>query len=224
MSNTLPVKVDDLVGALTKTLQRSNISDNDGMSYLKLTKGGFWVYGSDDMETEEDSLWAVNPASFATGYIAWGDASNVLGEEMAPVTDEPILKASLPDVGGQWNQQVAMQLVCVSGEDTGTQVLYKSSSHGGRKRFNEFLQQVLVQLTSGVAGDKVVPVIKLESDSYKHKKYGQIYQPVFTIDKWVTMSDGFDTAAADEPAAEPVAEPEPEPKPARKRRSRRKAA
>ena len=216
----LPMKIDDLVGGLTKTVQRSTLDNPDGMSYLKLNKGGFWIYGSDDVEVEEDALWAVNPHSFAVGYIAWGDASNVLGEEMVSVTDDPIIASSLPDVGAKWNQQVAMQLVCVSGEDKGEQVLYKSSSHGGRKRFNEFLQQVLVQLTSGISDNNVVPVIELASDSYKHKQYGTIYQPMFNIDSWRTMEDGID-GSPDEPAEpEPVAEPAK--KPARRRR--RKAA
>jgi len=221
----LPSVVNDIVGGLQKTVARSNIDDSGGMSYLKLSKAGFWVYGSDDMEVEDESLWAVNPNSFATGYIAWGDASNVLGEEMRSVIDDPILLSDLPDVGAKWAQQVAMQLVCVSGEDTGEQVLYKSSSHGGRKRYNEFLQQVIAQLTSGVSGEAIVPVILLESDSYKHKKYGTIYQPVFSIQKWVTMDDGFSDAATAEPVAEePVAEPEPAKKPRSRRKRRAKAA
>lgn len=214
----LPIVVNDLVAGLTKAVQSSE-TNNEGGSFLKMNKAGYWIYGSDDIETEDGSQWGVNPSSFATGFIAWGD-SEVLGEEMASVMGDPIIKANLPDVGATWQQQVAMQLVCVSGEDKGEQVLFKSSSHGGRKRFNDFLQQVIAQLTSGNAGDKVVPVIELDSDSYKHKSYGKIYQPIFSIKSWATQDATLETVD-DEPAA--IAEPEPEPEPKRKRRARRAA-
>jgi hypothetical protein len=223
MTTNLPVTANDLVGALSKTVtRRSNL--DDGMSYLRLNKGGIWIYGSDDVEVEPESLWAVNPSSFAEGYICWGD-SEVLGEEMVSISADPILLSTLPDLGRPWQAQCAMQLVCVSGEDKGTQVVYKTSSKGGTGRFKEFLQQFLIHLEANPGTDKFVPVVELLEDSYKHKKYGTIFKPIFQIKEWLTMDDDSynapsgNTDDSDADPSEPVSEPA---KPARRRR--RKAA
>ena len=144
--NNLPVSASDLVGAIAKTTQRLS-SGSEGMSYLKLSKGGFWIFGVDDIEVEDESLWAVNPNSLAVGYVAWpiNGTGKPLGEEMRGITDDPIIESQLPDVGpnGQWAQQVGMQLMCVSGEDTGTGVVFKASSKGGLGGFNDFLNAVM---------------------------------------------------------------------------------
>lgn len=210
MTTNLPVNTADLIGALTAAVSRGQVDQTMG-SYLKLSKGGFWVYGSDDIEVEDNALWAVDPRSFSTGYVAWG-ASEILGEEMASIHADPIALANLPDVGKSWTAQVSMQMVCINGEDKGTAVVYKNSSQGGRQRFNEFLQQVLIQYSANVGTDKIVPVVSLGEDSYKHKEYGKIHKPIFLIKQWLTMDDGFEVVeeeAAEEPAPEPA-------KPARK--------
>jgi len=43
-----------------------------GTVILKMDKTGHWVFGADQTEIEEGSLWAANPFSFVHGYIAWG--------------------------------------------------------------------------------------------------------------------------------------------------------
>ncbi len=50
-----------------------------GVVILKMDKTGHWVFGADQTEVEDDSLWAINPFSFVHGFIAWGDGE-VLGE------------------------------------------------------------------------------------------------------------------------------------------------
>ncbi len=233
----LPISAADLIGAITKTTTQLAV-DASGMSYLRLHKGGFFVYGADDIEVEEDSQWAVNPNSFALGYIAWPTEATgkPLGEEMRSITDDPIVMSTLPQVNGEWTQQVAMQLMCVSGEDVGTQAVFKSSSKGGINGFNDFLNQVLIQLKSNVGTDKVVPVIELTVTSYKHPKYGKIYTPVFAIKSWTTMDDMPEPDTedkpdepdtddqTDQPEPAPVAEEKQEPAAAPKRRRRRKSA
>lgn len=207
----LPITAEDLIGAITKTTTVL-ASDMSGKAYLKLHKGGFFVYGSEEIEVEENSQWAVNPHSFALGYVAWpkGSQGAPLGEEMRSITDDPVIMSSLPDVDGVWTQQVAMQLMCVSGEDKGTEVVYKASSKGGINGFNDFLNQVLINLKANIGSDSVVPVIVLEVKHYKHPEHGKIYTPVFMIKSWSTMDDmPTPDAEEDEP---PVVEPEPEKK------------
>jgi len=56
-----------------------------GSVILKMDKRGDWVFGADQTEVDEGTLWAVNPFSFVHGYIAWGDGE-VLGEKMVSVS------------------------------------------------------------------------------------------------------------------------------------------
>ena len=214
---TLPVNVNALIGAIETTVAIQQ-ADTGGKSFLRLDRGGFFVYGADDVEVEEKSKWAVNPNSFATGYIAWSDSSNApVGEEMRPITGTPVTQAELPQVAGEWAQQVGMQLVCISGEDKGQEVVFKSSSRGGRSAFTDLLNQVVTHLNANAGTEEVVPVVTLSVESYKHQKYGKINTPAFNISEWKKMDDTT-VAEPEEPVAleEPVAE-EP---PAKRRRRR----
>ena len=219
MSSNLPISAVDLVGAIVKTTN-ALAADMSGKAYLKLHKGGFFVYGADDMEVEEGSKWAVNPNSFALGYVAWPDEGTgaPLGEEMRSITDDPIVMSALPQTDGKWVQQVGMQLMCVSGEDVGTETVFKASSKGGINGFNDFLNQVLVHLKANTDTDRVVPVVELEVADYKHPKYGKIYTPIFTIKSWSTMDEmPTEDAPEKEPEAEtPALENKPEPEPEKK--------
>lgn len=224
MSNNLPINAKDFIGALARTTQRLG-SNETGMSYLKLSKGGFFVYGVDDLETEDGSQWAVNPNSLAVGYVAWpiNGTGKPLGEEMRGIADDPIIESRLPSVGDNaaWTQQVGMQLMCVSGEDKGVGVVFKASSKGGISGFSAFLNDVMTHL-SGNPGDKIVPVIELEVNDYKHPTYGKIYTPVFTIKKWTTM-DAMPQEDEPETAQEQEDEQEDEPAPKATRKAKAKA-
>lgn len=224
--NNLPVNVNDLIGGLARTTQ-TLASDSTGQSFLKLHKGGFFVYGQDETEVEEGSLWAVNPNSFMVGYIAWPaeGTGKPLGEEMRTITEDPLVHSTLPDVGAPWVQQAGFQVMCISGEDTGQQCIFKSSSKGGLRGVNDFLNEVMAHLQANPGTEETVPVLKLEVESYKHSTYGKINTPTFTIQKWVKIDEMPVAEEEDlepEVDAEPEVAPEPEKKPVRRRR--RKAA
>ncbi len=61
--NNLPISADELISAISKTTS-ALAADTTGKAYLRLHKGGFFVYGADDIEVEEGSEWAVNPNTF----------------------------------------------------------------------------------------------------------------------------------------------------------------
>lgn len=180
-----------------------------GFVILKMDKRGDWVYGANQTEVEADTLWAVNPASFVHGYIAWGDAV-VLGEVMVPVT-EPLPQPGEAPAGAEkgWQVQVGMGLKCVSGPDKDMEVRFTVTSVGGKKA----VQQLGISIAQQIEADqtKPVPVVKLKTDSYKHKMYGKIFTPVFEIVEWVGM-DGKSAEVADEASTDEAA-------PARRRRA-----
>jgi hypothetical protein len=187
--------------------------------HLKMEKTGDWVFGSDEIEVEPESTWAIDPESLVRGFVAWGN-SEVLGEEMASILAEPIIQSDLPDVGAKWGTQVGFSLKCLDGEHEGTVASYKASSRGAQKAFKALVQEILKRAQASETD--LLPVVVLESESYKHKTYGKIYNPILSIDEWVSMDDIADVAAPEpEPVVEKEPEPEPEVKP--KRRRRRKA-
>lgn len=197
---------------------------------LRLLRDGMWVFGAENVEPEEGSKWAINPYSFQHGYICWGDNSNVLGEVMVPVMQPLPQRSELADMGEDkdgkpfvWQDQLSFQLQCISGEDRGVQVLFKTTSVGGKRATGEMANRISSRAVDG--SDELIPVVHLSVDSYQHKQYGKIYTPVFEIVEWIAASDEAPEQEA-EPAQQAEAATEPAanadaPKPTgRRRRSR----
>jgi hypothetical protein len=174
-----------------------------GMAILKMDKTGHWVFGADQTEAEDNSLWAINPFSFVHGYIAWGDGE-VLGEKMVSVA-EPLPELD-PAPGGAkrgWEMQIGMTLACTNGEDEGLQARYSVTSVGGKRA----VQALAVAIAEQVDKDqtKPVPVVRLKKEHYQHKSYGRIFTPVFDLVNWVSMdadSAGETVEEADAPVDE----------------------
>lgn len=180
--------------------------------FLKLDKGtGDWVYGQEETEVEEDSLWAINPLSLEYGYISWDKNQQVEGEVMVPITRELPAVNSLrvkdspdgqPTGQNGWQYQQSVVMVCVKGEDAGgdgvdpVMCQYKQSSVGSQKLFKTLVDAIQMQAAKG---DAIVPIVRMKSDSYKHKKYGKIHNPIFEIVEWRTLEDN---SAPDTPKAE----------------------
>lgn len=175
-----------------------------GSVILKMDKRGDWVFGADQTEVDDGTLWAVNPFSFVHGFIAWGDGE-VLGEKMVSVS-QPLPEMEPAPAGAKrgWETQVGMSLKCISGPDTGLEVRYNVTSVGGKRA----VQGLAVAIAQQVESDqsKPVPVVTLKRDHYTHKSYGKIYTPVFEVQEWMSMDGG----KAEEPAEEAA--------PARRRR------
>ena len=177
-----------------------------GMVIIKMDKAGHWVYGADQTEVEDGSLWAINPFSFVHGYIAWGDGT-VLAEKMVPVS-EP-----LPDVGPApegakrgWEMQIGMTLACTSGEDEGLQARYTVTSVGGKRAVQSLALAIADQAEKNPAAP--VPLVELKKEHYQHKSYGRIYTPVFDIVDWKGL-DGNNADPADEQDDDVVEEAAP---------------
>ena len=220
MSNQLPAVLQDLVTTLVAAEQASPDTGGD-FQYLKMDKGGKWLFGAEDTQVSADSAFVIEPASYSQGYVAWADGE-LQGEFMAvagktPITlgDLPPLKITIDDEGNavNWKPQKAFAMKGIEGEEEGTQMLYKTSSRGGLKTISGLLSAIIER---GRAGNSdLCPVIMLDHSSYKHKKksYGTIYTPVLTVDEWMGMP-----VADDEPEQEEV-EPAKVEKPKRSRKA-----
>jgi len=169
-----------------------------GSVILKMDKRGDWVFGADQTEVDDGTLWAVNPFSFVHGFIAWGDGE-VLGEKMVSVS-QPLPEMEPAPAGAKrgWETQVGMSLKCISGPDNGLEVRYNVTSVGGKRA----VQGLAVAIATQVEKDqsKPVPVVTLKRDHYTHKSYGKIYTPVFEVQEWMSMEGGKAEAPAEDAA------------------------
>lgn len=187
---------------------QTNIALKGGEDFLKLSKrDGLWYYGATETEVQEGSMWAINPASLRMGFMAWGKGQ-VLGKKLLPILSGQVVdRLTLPSVGAEWSETVAMQLRCISGEDDGKQVEYEQNSYGGKKAFAELLQAFQIQIAQDQVN--IVPIVVMKSDSYTHKEFGLIYTPIFEIVKWVSMGGAAASPAGqEEPEAEAEEGPE----------------
>lgn len=173
------------------------------MVILKMDKTGHWVFGADQTEVEDDSLWAVNPFSFVHGYICWGEGE-VLAEKMVSVAEPlPELEPAPAASKRGWEMQVGMTLACTNGEDEGMQARYSATSVGGKKAVQALAIAIAEQVDKDQ--DNPVPIVRLRKEHYQHKSYGRIYTPVFEVVKWTGLDGAAtadDTPEDDEPAAE----------------------
>ena len=180
-----------------------------GIVILKMDRTGHWVFGADQTETQDGSHWAVNPFSFVHGFIAWGDGE-VLGEKMASVSDPlPELDAAPPGAKKGWETQVGMSLKCISGEDTGMEARFTTTSVGGKRA----VQELAVAIAAQVEKDQTapVPIVTLGNEHYQHKSYGRIFTPSVGVLEWVSLT-------ADAPSVAETAVEAPAPAAGRRRR------
>ena len=195
----------------------STIAATGGAVILKMDKTGHWVFGSDQTEVEDDSLWAVNPFSFVHGYIAWGNGEP-LGEKMVPVT-QPLPEIGEPPAGADkgWETQVGLSLKCTAGEDKDMEARFSATSVGGKRAVQVLALAIATQVEKDQS--KPVPVVRLKKEHYQHKKYGRVFTPVFEVVDWISLDGPTDEAADAEAEADAV-----EPAPAETGRRRRRAA
>jgi hypothetical protein len=201
------------LAAIFKTVDTTSIGGRPirPLMQFKSREGGIWVFGQRRTSPEPDSQWAINPVSFLWGWVCWGDGSQILGEKLVSIGEPLPDVTQLPDKGFPWQQEMAVDLKCVSGTDAGTEVTFKTNTEGGKGEVRQLIDAVSGRLR-GQHDDKVAPIVRLENSSYPHQQYGKTWVPVLTIVDWMPL-DG----PTPEPAPAPTSPPPPTEHP-RKRR------
>ena len=213
MSTNLPANISKLISDLEAAQQATPTTSSGDFQYLKMTKMGEWVFGAEETEVASNSAFVVDPETYAHGYVAWSKDGALIEEVMSPTGKPPVIMAGLPTLpaGVEWGAQVAFGFKCIEGAQDGLQLLYKTSSKGGREAVAELLAEMLARAKAGKP--EVCPVVFLETTNYRHKQYGKIFNPVITIDGWIGIPSGDDEptkepkAALVETPVEPAADP-----------------
>jgi len=156
-------------------------------SFLKMEKTGDWVHGAQQTPVPEDAEFLINPGSFDHGYVAWGDGEK-FGEIIKLVTEALPELPPVPDGAKSWDFQLGFHLASA---DDGTQFVYRATSVGGKRVIAQIAALVAEKIEEGDA--KCVPVVTLTSESYKHSKYGRIFNPVMDVVRWVSLPAPGDT-------------------------------
>lgn len=159
------------------------------MGFLRMDKTGEWTHGAEQDVIPPKTEFAVNLEAFQRGYVAWADTTsgapaNKLDERMYPAFGD------IPDVGDPpkgsrgWESQFGFSVRAINGKLEGTELMYRSSSDGGKRA----VAALLTEAAEGAPRNPgKMPVIVLESRSYKHASYGKIYAPVFKLVRWVAQ-------------------------------------
>jgi hypothetical protein len=150
--------------------------------FLRMGKDGVWIVGIEMEPVEDGAEFAINPSGFGHGWIAWGKSER-LGESFLPLTEPVPQPGALPEGARGWEQQFGMHLRELA---TGADLIYRASSVGGKRAIGALAKEVGARLAEG--DPLCVPVVALGHDSYKHKEYGKIYVPEFTIARWVSVA------------------------------------
>ena len=182
-----------------------------GLDPFMRFKTGDWIYGSENIDVQEGSMWAVDPTSFAFGFTCWTKypeaqkrKNDNLGKVVVPIGSDPIDPTTLDrhvDADGlnggnpwPWVQCIEVKMKCISGEDEGVVVLYSTNSAGGVKLLNAYLTELQDHLEDG----KLVAIVKLGGEHYPHKLHGRVHNPLFEYVEWRTLTDA---APVEEPTA-----------------------
>jgi hypothetical protein len=190
-----------------------------GRALLRLTRAGQWVFGADNEAWRPEDQFIVNPASLASGYIAWWLAKPE-EEIMQPLSQGPVDPDRLGPVksgtippgktqasGRGWEAQVSFEMITRS--KTPMAMIYKTSSLGGRRA----VLTLAGDIAFGVSEDpnRVFPVCVVDTDSYTHAEFGEVFTPEFHIVGWLD-ANGKELGNAPDRVAQEAESSEPKPK------------
>ncbi len=193
-----------------------------GKPFFRMGRSGAFIFGQSNEEVQEGSRWAVNIMTMSHGYSCWVDGgqnqANALAGEVMTAMTNPLPPRPDPIGDAAYKDQRSFEMKCIDGADQGTEVIYKINSVGGIRAVAELLDAIHAQLAHAPAYP--CPVLTFSSDSYPHKKWGQIFVPIFTVVGWADMNGNLQDDDQPEALLGPAPkEPPPAAEPARKRKA-----
>jgi hypothetical protein len=170
------------------------------VGFLKMDKSGIWSFGAEENVIEADAEVYIDPRGFVHGWQCWADTeipgvqAELLGTLVSPMTQPvPAKPEDVPENGREWASLLGVSLLT-----DGHKLTYTTTSVGGLNAVAKLAEAIAIQYRKDKAS--FIPVVSLGTESYKHKKYGKIYTPVFNITGW---TDELPEEAMAQPLAAP---------------------
>ena len=150
--------------------------------FMRFTKGA-WTWGMESIAVADDERWALNGSTIQVGFIAWHE-SQIEGEKMVTIGEGNVSSGDLPPVQAKdgWQQAAGINMKRVKPAG-GPEVVWKTSSFGGRKLIMQIAQLLVAQLAEDPS--KPIPIVTLGSSAYKHKEFGQVFNPEISVIEWI---------------------------------------
>jgi hypothetical protein len=158
-----------------------------GLPFLGISRGGSWQYGQDNVRVDPEGQAGIDVRTLKHGWISWGEGT-VLGEVLVSVFEPLPTPSDLPSTGADWARCYSVEMIFIGGKDDGVKVLYKGNSNGCRKAFAALGASIQRQRLSDPA--KIFPVVRLRTSSWQSRKYGEIFEPVLEIVRWIDPRGG----------------------------------
>jgi hypothetical protein len=177
------------LSAMLRNVERSAFGGRSGLPMLQFKRdgSGTWLYGQAGTVVDPNGLWAANPMSFCRGFISFNDNHKVVGERLVSVGEPQLDITQLPDTGGPWTAQWAVNLKAIGGKDDGLEVIYKPTTDGGISAVTSLIGTIRDRVDGGQHDGDVAPILKLEKSSYQHPKHGKVWIPVLAITDWMPL-------------------------------------
>ncbi len=198
-------------------------ASNGNRLFLSFSKGEF-LFGQDKEEVPLGTKFIANMAGLKIGWKRWG-AKKVIDERMGLLSEGFRIpsRSELGDMDqSQWEREEKdgslrdpwqltneLTFLPVDGDE---EFVFGASSKGGIGAIGQLCKDYgkLYRQKPGKA-----PVIKLGRNSYLHKTFGKLYNPVFELVDWVNEPDNggnctqesTQAALPPPPAAEPAKSP-----------------
>ena len=173
-----------------------NTTQAGGTSFLSFDakRTGEWLLGADKEPCTGD-VFSLDVTSLKHGYIQWhmkkADRRLVAINQALPTPQEPIyyqLKGK--EVCDEANEARSLDGTF----SDGTRFTLEMSTFGGRK----CIDGIITQLVSRFAQQSpfLFPQVQLESDSYEHSSYGQVFTPELVAVAWFDAEGNEEGAPA----------------------------
>jgi len=221
MSNEVTTTQNSHVMAALRSLKTNaakvaaRLPENTGKPYLRFTKNGEWVFGSDDNLLPFGTQVILNTLEVQEGFICWphedAPERKPLGERLFRVLQgedpaaHPLDRITDPTVGGvmPWRRQGQIPLKVFSGKYAGNEMNAKQDSNGFMQMYDALIRDISahVALLADDDMDYVYPICELRGGGYapKKKSYGKwIHTPTLLIVGWADKNGNIDPGYEDE--------------------------
>ncbi len=186
-TNIVPIQQDLPIEAQANIDAYLEATTAESAKFLKFAKGE-WLAGVDDEEIEAGTEVVPNIVGIACGHVKWQN-KEVVDESMTPIIEGMFTpREALGDLDRDawdvdddgvprdpWTRTTKMPL---KDPATGEEFVYSTSSRGGIGAVGRLVSAVRRGQRQGNAG---LPIIRLDVDDYKHKQYGKVFVPQFTL-------------------------------------------